>query len=108
MTDHYEVDRAVVGEALAAELPLVLRALQLWLVQLQKTIDKLSDGHQLSGKESGYLRMHEQERTRLLDLVATITASVVGKDRKDLSRDDVAAARRFISASWPAPAAGSD
>lgn len=101
MTDHFEIDRDVVGAALADELPLVLRALQLWLVQLQRTIDKLEGRDHLSEKDEAYLRAHQQERTRLLDLVATVTASVVGKNREDLTREDVGAARRFISATWP-------
>ncbi|QCV87875.1 hypothetical protein FEZ32_05410 [Acidipropionibacterium jensenii] len=101
MTDHFEIDRDAVGKALADELPLVLRALQLWLVQLQNTIAKLEGDEHPSEKAQSYLRAHEQERTRLLDLVAEITASVAGKKREDLTRDDVAAARRFIAETWP-------
>ncbi len=101
MTEHFEVDRDAVGRALADELPLILRALQLWLVQLQRTIEKLEGTENRSEKEEAYLQIHEQERTRLLDLVAAITASVSGKRREDLTREDVAAARRFISSTWP-------
>lgn len=101
MTHHFEIDRDAVGAALADELPLVLRALQLWLVQLQRTIDTLEGREHLSEQDEAYLQAHRQERTRLLDLVATVTASVVGKRREDLTREDVGAARRFISATWP-------
>lgn len=99
MAEEFTADRARIGALLADDLPLLLRALQLWLVQLQKVIESL-EGADLDEEKKRRLEVHEAERTRVLDLVASISASVTGKPKADLTREDVAAVRRFIAQAW--------
>lgn len=100
MAEEFTADRAEIGALLAEDLPLLLRALQLWLVQLQKVIESLEDDQGLDEERRRRLEVHRAERTRVLDLVASISASITGKKKGDLTREDVAASRRFIAESW--------
>lgn len=96
----YQVNREEIGEILAGELPMLLRSMQLWLVQLQRSIESAGDAKDLPEDRQKWLTMHEAERTRVLDLVASITASISGRKKEELTRDDVKDVRRYISEHW--------
>lgn len=98
----YRVNREEIGEILAGELPMLLRSMQLWLVQLQRTIESAGDLEDLPEERQKWLTMHEAERTRVLDLVASITSSISGRSKDELTRDDVKDVRRFIAEHWDA------